>query len=102
VQQVDGDTSTNDTVIALASGLSGSTRIASIDSYEALQLQACLDVVSYAAIKLFTSLYKFIRIILLLIDKEPFSATLVLTFHCNASVSFPLALTKPCVYLHLI
>ncbi|XP_050242659.1 arginine biosynthesis bifunctional protein ArgJ, chloroplastic-like isoform X3 [Quercus robur] len=42
---VDGDTSTNDTVIALASGLSGSTRIASIDSYEALQLQACLDAV---------------------------------------------------------
>ncbi|KAK9994567.1 hypothetical protein SO802_024270 [Lithocarpus litseifolius] len=42
---VDGDTSTNDTVIALASGLSGSTRIASIDSYEALELQACLDVV---------------------------------------------------------
>ncbi|XP_023899991.2 arginine biosynthesis bifunctional protein ArgJ, chloroplastic isoform X1 [Quercus suber] len=42
---VDGDTSTNDTVIALASGLSGSTRIASIDSYEALELQACLDAV---------------------------------------------------------
>uniref|UniRef100_A0A2N9J2G0 Uncharacterized protein n=1 Tax=Fagus sylvatica TaxID=28930 RepID=A0A2N9J2G0_FAGSY len=46
VERHDGDTSTNDTVIALASGLSGSTRIASIDSYEALQLQACLDVVS--------------------------------------------------------
>ena len=61
VQQVDGDTSTNDTVIALASGLSGSTRIASIDSYEALELQACLDVVCYAAIKLFTHLYKFIH-----------------------------------------
>ncbi|KAG6697271.1 hypothetical protein I3842_09G190800 [Carya illinoinensis] len=42
---VDGDTSTNDTVIALASGLSGSTRIASIDSYEAMQLQECLDAV---------------------------------------------------------
>ncbi|KAE8099446.1 hypothetical protein FH972_017428 [Carpinus fangiana] len=40
-----GDTSTNDTVIALASGLSGSTRIASINSYEAMQLQECLDVV---------------------------------------------------------
>ncbi|KAG2690472.1 hypothetical protein I3843_09G185100 [Carya illinoinensis] len=42
---VDGDTSTNDTVIALASGLSGSNRIASIDSYEAMQLQECLDAV---------------------------------------------------------
>ncbi|KAJ7972521.1 Arginine biosynthesis bifunctional protein ArgJ, chloroplastic [Quillaja saponaria] len=42
---VDGDTSTNDTVIALASGLSGSTYISSINSYEANQLQACLDVV---------------------------------------------------------
>jgi glutamate N-acetyltransferase/amino-acid N-acetyltransferase len=56
VQQVDGDTSTNDTVIALASGLSGSTRIASINSYEALQLQECLDVVSLAVIKQFTRL----------------------------------------------
>lgn len=42
---VDGDTSTNDTVIALASGLSGLTRIVSINSYEAMQLQECLDVV---------------------------------------------------------
>lgn len=42
---VDGDTSTNDTVIALASGISGSTRISSIHSYEARQLQACLDAV---------------------------------------------------------
>ncbi|KAK9154254.1 hypothetical protein Sjap_001734 [Stephania japonica] len=42
---VDGDTSTNDTVIALASGLSGSTRISSLDSYEARELQACLDAV---------------------------------------------------------
>ncbi|XP_062166567.1 arginine biosynthesis bifunctional protein ArgJ, chloroplastic [Alnus glutinosa] len=42
---VDGDTSTNDTVIALASGLSGSTRIVSINSYEAIQLQERLDVV---------------------------------------------------------
>lgn len=40
---VDGDTSTNDTVIALASGLSGSTRISSLTSHEAIQLQACLD-----------------------------------------------------------
>lgn len=54
VQQVDGDTSTNDAVIAFASGLSGSTRIASIDSYEARQLQECLDAVSLASIKLFT------------------------------------------------
>ncbi|KAK9126918.1 hypothetical protein Scep_015764 [Stephania cephalantha] len=42
---VDGDTSTNDTIIALASGLSGSTRISSLDSYEARELQACLDAV---------------------------------------------------------
>ncbi|XP_034695078.1 arginine biosynthesis bifunctional protein ArgJ, chloroplastic isoform X2 [Vitis riparia] len=42
---VDGDTSTNDTVIALASGLSGSTRISSLISHEAIQLQACLDAV---------------------------------------------------------
>lgn len=41
--QVDGDTSTNDTVIALASGLSGSTKISSLDSDEAKQLQSCLD-----------------------------------------------------------
>lgn len=44
--QVDGDTSTNDTVIALASGLSGSNTISSLDSYEAEQLQSCLDAVS--------------------------------------------------------
>lgn len=43
--QVDGDTSTNDTVIALASGLSESTLISSLKSQEAMQLQACLDVV---------------------------------------------------------
>ncbi|PON88887.1 Arginine biosynthesis protein ArgJ [Trema orientale] len=42
---VDGDTSTNDTVIALASGLSGSPRISSLQSEEAIQLQACLDAV---------------------------------------------------------
>ncbi|XP_077213137.1 arginine biosynthesis protein ArgJ family [Tasmannia lanceolata] len=42
---VDGDTSTNDTVIALASGTSGSTRISSLDSSESGQLQACLDAV---------------------------------------------------------
>ncbi|XP_021906276.1 arginine biosynthesis bifunctional protein ArgJ, chloroplastic [Carica papaya] len=42
---VDGDTSTNDTVIALASGLSGSPLIKSMNCYEATQLQACLDVV---------------------------------------------------------
>lgn len=44
--QVDGDTSTNDTVIALASGLSGSTLISSVNCNEAMQLQACLDAVS--------------------------------------------------------
>ncbi|GAB4833765.1 hypothetical protein Ancab_032015 [Ancistrocladus abbreviatus] len=42
---VDGDTSTNDTVIALASGLSGSTEISSFHCVEAKQLQACLDAV---------------------------------------------------------
>ncbi|KAK6943692.1 Arginine biosynthesis protein ArgJ [Dillenia turbinata] len=42
---VDGDTSTNDTVFALASGLSGSSVISSLNSYEAKQLQACLDAV---------------------------------------------------------
>ncbi|CAL0317003.1 unnamed protein product [Lupinus luteus] len=42
---VDGDTSTNDTVIALASGLSGLRCISSLDSDEATQLQACLDAV---------------------------------------------------------
>lgn len=43
--QVDGDTSTNDTVIALASGLSGSPSISSLNCSEAVQLQACLDAV---------------------------------------------------------
>ncbi|CAN1304399.1 Arginine biosynthesis bifunctional protein ArgJ, chloroplastic [Linum perenne] len=45
---VDGDTSTNDTVIALASGLSGTTQISSLDSHEAEQLQAGLDAVTVA------------------------------------------------------
>jgi len=43
---VDGDTSTNDCVIAMASGLSGLSRIQSLDSIEAQQFQACLDAVS--------------------------------------------------------
>lgn len=42
---VDGDTSTNDTIIALASGLSGSNRISSLHSSEGNQLQMCLDAV---------------------------------------------------------
>ncbi|XP_057969858.1 arginine biosynthesis bifunctional protein ArgJ, chloroplastic isoform X3 [Malania oleifera] len=42
---VDGDSSTNDTVVALASGLSGSTKISSLDSCEAQQLQSSLDAV---------------------------------------------------------
>ncbi|KAM0022994.1 putative transferase [Helianthus debilis subsp. tardiflorus] len=42
---VDGDTSTNDTVVALASGLSGSNKISALHSPEAKQLQACLDAV---------------------------------------------------------
>ncbi|XP_010687828.2 arginine biosynthesis bifunctional protein ArgJ, chloroplastic isoform X1 [Beta vulgaris subsp. vulgaris] len=42
---VDGDTSTNDTVIALASGLSGAARISNLNGPEAAQLQSCLDAV---------------------------------------------------------
>ncbi|XP_076931234.1 arginine biosynthesis bifunctional protein ArgJ, chloroplastic-like [Bidens hawaiensis] len=42
---VDGDTSTNDTIIALASGLSGSNKISALHSPEATQLQTCLDAV---------------------------------------------------------
>ncbi|KAM7526307.1 hypothetical protein LguiA_016209 [Lonicera macranthoides] len=42
---VDGDTSTNDAVIALASGLSGSSKISSMDMADAKKLQACLDAV---------------------------------------------------------
>ncbi|CAD6203134.1 unnamed protein product [Miscanthus lutarioriparius] len=42
---VDGDTSTNDCVIAMASGLSGLSGIQSLDSTEAQQFQACLDAV---------------------------------------------------------
>lgn len=45
--KVDGDTSTNDCVLALASGLSGSNLISSLKSNEAFQLQACLDAVRY-------------------------------------------------------
>ena len=43
---MDGDTSTNDCVIAMASGLSGLSGILSLDSTEAQQFQACLDAVS--------------------------------------------------------
>ena len=46
VLKVDGDTSTNDCVFTLASGVSGSTIISSLDSPGARQLQACLDAVS--------------------------------------------------------
>ncbi|XP_022742155.1 arginine biosynthesis bifunctional protein ArgJ, chloroplastic-like isoform X3 [Durio zibethinus] len=42
---VDGDTSTNDTVIAFASGLAGSNWITSMNSYEAALLQTGLDAV---------------------------------------------------------
>lgn len=48
--QVDGDTSTNDTVIALASGLSGLSCVSSLNSDEATQLQACLDAVSLTTV----------------------------------------------------
>ncbi|CAH9078482.1 unnamed protein product [Cuscuta europaea] len=42
---VDGDTSTNDAVIALASGLSGASKISSLNSSQANHLQMCLDAV---------------------------------------------------------
>ncbi|KAG8376438.1 hypothetical protein BUALT_Bualt09G0063400 [Buddleja alternifolia] len=42
---VDGDTSTNDCVIALASGLSGANKISSFNNSDAEHLQACLDAV---------------------------------------------------------
>ncbi|KAL6907470.1 hypothetical protein ACP4OV_002509 [Aristida adscensionis] len=42
---VDGDTSTNDCVIAMASGLSGLSSILTHDSPEAQHFQACLDAV---------------------------------------------------------
>ena len=58
--QVDGDTSTNDTVIALASGLSGSALISSLETSDAAHLQACLDAVCLAS---------FIDIFLLIIRK---------------------------------
>lgn len=43
--QVDGDTSTNDCVIALASSLSGANKISSLNNTDAEHLQACLDAV---------------------------------------------------------
>ncbi|XP_062216016.1 arginine biosynthesis bifunctional protein ArgJ, chloroplastic [Phragmites australis] len=42
---VDGDTSTNDCVVAMASGLSGLSGILTHNSTEAQQLQACIDAV---------------------------------------------------------
>ncbi|ONL96680.1 Arginine biosynthesis bifunctional protein ArgJ, chloroplastic Glutamate N-acetyltransferase Amino-acid acetyltransferase Arginine biosynthesis bifunctional protein ArgJ alpha chain Arginine biosynthesis bifunctional protein ArgJ beta chain [Zea mays] len=48
---VDGDTSTNDCVIAMASGLSGLSGIQSLDSIEAQQFQACLDAVMQSLAK---------------------------------------------------
>lgn len=44
--KVDGDTSTNDCIIAMASGLCGQDKISSFDSIEGSQLQSCLDAVS--------------------------------------------------------
>lgn len=48
--KVDGDTSTNDCVIALASGVSGLAEISAFDCDEALQLQTCLDAVRFSYI----------------------------------------------------
>lgn len=49
--QVDGDTSTNDTVIALASGASAGQLISRFDCEEAQQLQAALDAVNFVNIE---------------------------------------------------
>jgi hypothetical protein len=43
--QVDGDTSTNDTLLALTSGASGCQLISDIESREAQELQRALDAV---------------------------------------------------------
>ncbi|XP_071908134.1 arginine biosynthesis bifunctional protein ArgJ, chloroplastic-like isoform X2 [Coffea arabica] len=48
---VDGDTSTNDAVIALASGLSGTKTISTLNSLEAEHLQLCLDAVMQSLAK---------------------------------------------------
>ncbi|KAL6574750.1 hypothetical protein OROMI_012035 [Orobanche minor] len=48
---VDGDTSTNDCVIGLASGLSGSNEITSVNNSDAKHLQACLDAVTQGLAK---------------------------------------------------
>ncbi|KAL0440590.1 UNVERIFIED_CONTAM: Arginine biosynthesis bifunctional protein ArgJ, chloroplastic [Sesamum latifolium] len=48
---VDGDTSTNDCVIALASGLSGANKISSLNNSDAEHLQACLDAVMQGLVK---------------------------------------------------
>lgn len=58
--QVDGDTSTNDTVIALASGLSGLGCISSLESDDAIQLQACLDAVKLTLFNFFAILSSYI------------------------------------------
>ena len=45
---MDGDSSTNDTLLALASGAAGGPKIDSLDSEECHQLQAALDAVGYS------------------------------------------------------
>jgi glutamate N-acetyltransferase/amino-acid N-acetyltransferase len=40
---IDGDTSTNDTVLLLANGIAGNTQVDSLDSADAELLQECLD-----------------------------------------------------------
>jgi N-acetylglutamate synthase/N-acetylornithine aminotransferase len=57
ILKVDGDTSTNDCVIAMASGLSGLSGILSHGSTEAQQFQACLDAVSTALCPLIFAMY---------------------------------------------
>lgn len=44
---MDGDSSTNDTLLALASGAAGGPKIDSLNSEECHQLQAALDAVGY-------------------------------------------------------
>lgn len=43
--QVDGDSSTNDTLLAFANGAAGGKLISDLDSKEAKELQAALDTV---------------------------------------------------------
>lgn len=75
--QVDGDTSTNDTVIALASGLSGAPRISSLDSHEAEIFQASLDAVTVIVVHY---LHLYVPIYLLSLLQFPFPLAMHLLY----------------------